>query len=142
MMCFSFNTVIAYSIVAASAQSPEPVRRHGLAKIGEPQVPAGYAHFDWVNPSAPKGGVVTLSTVGNFDNLNGYTFKGYPAPALSLLDATLMAPSLDEPATVYGYLAEWISVPEDRSSATFGLRPEARFHDGRPITPEDVIYSF
>lgn len=134
--------VSALSIVAASAQSPAPSRRHGLAKIGEPQVPAGFTHFDWVNPTAPKGGVVTLSTVGNFDNLNAYTFKGYPAPSLGLLDATLMAPSLDEPATVYGYLAEWISVAADRSSATFGLRPEARFHDGRPITPEDVIYSF
>ena len=126
----------------AAAQAPDAPRRHAIAKIGEPQVAASYRHFDWVNPKAPKGGTITLSTIGNFDNLNPYTFKGYPAPAISLIDATLMAPSLDEPATSYGYIAEWISVPADRSSATFGIRATARFNDGRPITPEDVVFSF
>ncbi|MFM9939104.1 MAG: extracellular solute-binding protein [Hyphomicrobiaceae bacterium] len=126
----------------AIAQGPSAsIRRHAIAKIGEPGVPADFKHFDWVNPAAPKGGSVTLSSVGNFDTLNGYTFKGLPAPAITLLDATLMAASPDEPATSYGLIAEWIAVPADRSSATFGLRANARFSDGRPITPEDVMFS-
>lgn len=121
---------------------PAELRRHAIAKIGDPAVPADYKHFDWVNPAAPKGGTVTLSSVGSFDSLNGHSFKGLPAPAIGLIDATLMAPSPDEPATAYGLIAEWIVVPPDRSSATFGLRKGARFSDGQPITVEDVIFSF
>ncbi len=94
--------VLPGHFVPAAAQTPDATLRHAIAKIGEPQVPKGFTHFEWVNPTAPKGGTITLSTIGNFDNLNPYTFKGYPAPAISLLDATLMAPSLDEPATTYG----------------------------------------
>ncbi len=126
---------------AASGTAATGTRQHAIAKIGEPQVPADFKHFDWVNPAAPKGGSVTLSSVGSFDSLNGHTFKGLQAPAISILDATLMAPSPDEPATSYGLIAEWISVPADRGSVTFGLRATARFSDGRPITPEDVIFS-
>lgn len=125
----------------ASAQTAEPPRQHALAKIGEPAMPADFKHFDWVNPQAPKGGAITLSSVGNFDNLNSYTFKGLAADSLLLIDATLMTPSLDEPAVVYGLIAEWVSLPPDRKSITFGLRPSARFSDGRPITPEDVVFS-
>lgn len=122
--------------------APTATRKPAIAKIGDPGMPADFKHFPWVNPAAPKGGNLTLSSVGSFDNLNIHTFKGFPATGIQLIDATLMAPSPDEPATAYGLIAEWISVPDDRSSATFGLRAGARFSDGRPITPEDVIFSF
>ena len=123
------------------AQATDAPRRHAIAKIGEPRFAPDFTHFDWVNPAAPKGGSITLSSIGSFDNLNLATFKGFAAPAVGLIDATLMTPSLDEPAIAYGLIAEWISVPPDRSSATFGLRVTARFSDGQLITPEDVIFS-
>lgn len=126
-------------ITAAPAQSS--VRQHAIAKVGAPRFAADFKHFDWVNPEAPRGGGITLSSVGQFDNLNVSTVKGNPAPALSLLDATLMVPSLDEPAVAYALIAEWIEVAPDRSWTKFGLRATARFSDGTPITPEDVIFS-
>ena len=125
----------------ASAEQPA-LRRHAISKIGDPKFPPGYTHFDWVNPQAPKGGFVRLSSVGSFDNLNQATIKGVVAPGIALIDASLFIPSLDEPATAYGFIADWVSYPDDFTSATFGINPAARFNDGRPITPEDVVYSF
>jgi microcin C transport system substrate-binding protein len=83
-----------------------------------------------------------LADIGGFDNLNPFTFKGLAASGLNLLYDSLMRPSLDEPATAYGLIAEWVSYPDDYSSVTFGLNPAARFQDGMPITPEDVVFSF
>ncbi len=100
-----------------------------------------FKHFPWVDPDAPKGGVVRYRAIGTFDSLNRYAAKGNPAVGLSLIHATLMTSSLDEPSTDYGLVAAWVSHPADFSSATFGLRPEATFHDGRPITPEDVAFT-
>lgn len=124
------------------AGAEELVRRHAIAKIGSPSLPADFRYFDWVNPDAPKGGLLRLSSVGSFDNLNAATIKGRPAPGLVWLNDTLMAPSPDEPATAYALIAEWVAYPDDFTSATFGIRPEARFWDGRPITPADVVFSF
>ena len=101
--------------------------------------PAGFKQFDYVNASAPKGGKFRQAVVGSFDSLNNYSVKGDPA-GISILD-TLMEPSLDEPSTRYGLIADGISYPADKSSVTFHLNPQARFHDGKPITPEDVIFS-
>ena len=109
--------------------------------IGEPRYPADFKHFDYVNPDAPKGGLVRLSDVGGFDSLNPVLYKGEPAAGLGFAFESLMADSLDEPSTSYGLIAEWASYPEDYSSVTFKLRDEARWHDGKKITPEDVIYS-
>jgi microcin C transport system substrate-binding protein len=120
----------------------EPVRQHALSRVGAIKFEAGFKHFDWVNPDAPKGGQVRLADIGGFDNLNPFTFKGLPASGLALLHDSLMATSLDEPATAYGLVAEWASHPDDYSSVTFGLNPAARFQDGTPIMPEDVIFSF
>ena len=119
-----------------------PARRHAISRLGDARFPADFKHFDWVDPAAPKGGIVRLAATGSFDNLNPNTIKGSLAPAVGLIDASLFAPSLDEPATAYGLIAEWVSYPEDYASATFGLRAAARFGDGAPITPEDVIFSF
>jgi microcin C transport system substrate-binding protein len=118
-----------------------PRHHHALSLIGEPRYPADFKHFDYVNPDAPKGGLVRLSDVGGFDSLNPVLYKGEPAAGLGFAFESLMADSLDEPSTSYGLIAEWASYPEDYSSVTFRLRDEARWHDGKKITPEDVIYS-
>ena len=118
-----------------------PRHHHALSLIGEPRYPADFKHFDYVNPDAPKGGLVRLSDVGGFDSLNPVLYKGEPAAGLGFAFESLMADSLDEPSTSYGLIAEWASYPEDYSSVTFKLRDEARWHDGKKITPEDVIYS-
>ena len=101
--------------------------------------PAGFTNFDYVNPSAPKGGKVRQSVIGTFDSLNAYSVKGDTAGVS--IDDTLFKHSLDEPGSGYGLIAESVWFPEDVSKAVFKLRPEARFHDGRPITPEDVVWS-
>jgi microcin C transport system substrate-binding protein len=120
----------------------EPVRHHALSLIGEPKFKAGFQHFDWINPNAPKGGILRQRAIGSFDTLNHFAAKGSPGVGLSrLLHATLMTTSLDEASTDYCLIAEWVSMSGDVSSATFKLRPEARFHDGTPITPDDVIFS-
>jgi len=117
-------------------------KHHGLSLITKkPQLPAGFDHFPYANPEAPKGGQATLSWVGTFDNLNPITFKGNIVRGTGLVFEPLMTTSLDEASTEYGLIAEWVSYPDDYSSATFGLREEARWQDGKPITPEDVIFS-
>lgn len=120
----------------------EPVRQHALTRVGAVKFSAGFANFDWVNPQAPKGGSVRLADIGGFDNLNPFTFKGLHASGLALLHDSLMVASLDEPATAYGLIAEWASHPDDYASVTFGLNARAKFQDGSPITPEDVVFSF
>jgi microcin C transport system substrate-binding protein len=129
------------TITADASLAAEPKRHHALSLVGTPKFDAGFAHFDWVNPDAPKGGSLRQRAIGSFDTLNEYASKGSPAAGLAFLNDSLMTTSLDEPATEYGLVAEWVAMPDDFSSVTFGLRPEARFHDGTPITPEDVVFS-
>ena len=119
----------------------EQKRHHALSLIGDPAYGPDFKHFDWVNPDAPKGGTVRQWAMGSFDSLNPFSIQGSAAAGLGLIYDTLMTSSPDEPSTEYGLIAEWVSYPDDFSSATFGLRPEARFHDGEPIKPEDVIFS-
>lgn len=142
-------TTLFQALLVRSAYAQQPSqpaasseRLHAISRLGAVRFPAGFKHFDWVNPNAPKGGRVNLSGIGSFDSLNAFTFKGTQAPALALLDATLFAPSLDEPATAYAFVAEWAGIAPDLSAVTFAIRPEARFNDGRPITPDDVVFSF
>jgi microcin C transport system substrate-binding protein len=136
--------------VAISATAPGPARaqtdtaqkrHHALSLVGEPKYGPDFKHFDWVNPDAPKGGTVRGFVEGSFDSLNPFTVKGDPASGLGLIYDALLTSSPDEPSTEYAQIAEWVSHPDDYSSVTFGLRPEARWHDGEPITPEDVIFS-
>ncbi len=134
--------LVTAATMPSFAQTAEPKRHHALSLVGEPKFGPDFKHFDWVNPDAPKGGVVRLMALGSFDSLNPYSIKGRPAVGINvLLDATLMAGSPDEPSTEYCLVCEWVSHPADFSAATFKLRDGARFHDGRPITPEDVIFS-
>lgn len=123
----------------ALAQEARP--RHAIAMHGEPKYGPGFKNFDYADPDAPKGGDVRLAAIGTFDNLNPYILKGVAAVGLGGLFETLMTSSDDEAFTKYGLLAESIEVPDDRSWAAFTLRAEARWHDGRPVTPEDVIWS-
>ncbi|MEZ5849434.1 MAG: extracellular solute-binding protein [Hyphomicrobiaceae bacterium] len=133
--------------ILLAAQTPDAQahgvakRQHALSLVNPPVHDANFTHFGWVNPAAPKGGRMRLRATGSFDTLNAFTIKGSPAAGLLLIYDTLMASSLGEPSTEYGLVAEWVSHPADYSSATFGLRPSARFHDGTPITPDDVVFS-
>ena len=138
---FLLALLLACVIQAASQAEDGPVRHHALSLIGAPKYPADFAHFDFVNPDAPKGGIVRMADIGSFDSLNPVLYKGEAAGGLSLVVESLMADSLDEPSTSYGLIAEWASYPPDYSSVTFKLRDAARWSDGKPITPEDVIYS-
>lgn len=125
--------------VDAAPLDPVVHRAHAIAMHGEPKYGPDFTHFDYVNPDAPKGGTLRLAETGTFDSFNAYIPKGYPGPSSSI--ETLMVNGDDEPFTMYGLLAESIEWPEDRSWVTFTLRPEARWHDGEPITVEDVIWS-
>jgi len=128
----------------AKAQGAAPVWRHGVTKFGALKYPAGFSHFDYVNAKAPKGGAASQVALGTFDNFNPVVagVKGTLAPSIDLLYDTLLVGSLDEVASVYGLLAEAVSFPDDFSSATYRLRAEAKWHDGKPVTPDDVIFSF
>lgn len=123
---------------AAEASTPQPV--HGIAIHGEPKYGADFTHFDYVNPDAPKGGSIRLAMQGTFDSFHPFIAKGNSGPSSDI--ETLLTSSADEPFTAYGLIAESLEVPEDRSWAIFNLRPEARWHDGEPITVDDVIWSF
>ena len=128
----------------ARAQNSDPQWRHGLSLFGDLRYPPGFRHFDYVNPQAPKAGTVRLVALGTFDNFNQVMagLKGLLAAAAGTICDTLMAPSLDEASTHYGLIAEAVSHPPNFASASFRLRAAARHHDGKPITVEDVIYSF
>lgn len=130
---------------AAVAQSATPGGdwRHALSLFGEVKYPADFKHFDYVNPDAPKGGTVRQIALGTFDNFNIAIagVKGNIAGAVGLIYESLTTASLDEVSTEYGLLAEAVSHPEDFSSVTYRLRAQAKWHDGKPVTPEDVIFS-
>ncbi len=113
--------------------------RHALTLFDDIKYGPDFKHFDYVNPAAPKGGRVRFGVVGSFDSLNPYTFKGETGPGAT--NEALLTSSLDEPSTEYGLVAAQIRHPEDRSMVVYRLRPEARFHDGKPMTTEDVIWS-
>ena len=113
---------------------------HAIAMHGEPKYGPDFTHFDYVNPEAPKGGTIRLAERGTFDSFNPYIPKGNAGAGWSV--ERLLIHSGDEPFTEYGLIAETIEWPQDRSWVIFNLRPEARWHDGKPITVDDVIWSF
>jgi len=125
---------------AAKAQQKTTIS-HALSLIGKPKYDADFKHLDFVDPDAPKGGTVNLSAIGGFDSLNPYIVKGRAAVGIGLTFSSLMTQPSDEPSAEYGMVAESVEVPEDISWATFTLRAGARFHDGSPITADDVIFS-
>ena len=115
---------------------------HGIAMHGTPKHAPGFTHFPYVNPDAPKGGRLVLGTLGTFDSLTPFIIKGVsPSSMREYVYESLLTRSGDEAFSLYGLIAESIELAEDRSSITFHLRPQARFADGTPITPEDVLFS-
>jgi len=115
---------------------------HGTSLLGDLKYSPDFKHFDYVNPDALKGGDVRLSAVGSFDSLHPFILKGRSAAGLGLAFESLMAPANDEASTYYGLIAESVEIPDDFSWVAYTLRPEARWHDGSPITTDDVIFSF
>jgi peptide/nickel transport system substrate-binding protein len=116
---------------------------HGIAMHDEPAMPADFSHFPYANPSAPKGGRLVYGVAGTFDSLNPFVVKGLAIPQIrGLVIESLMARGYDEPFSLYGLLARSIETDADRSYVTFTLDPAARFSDGQPVTPADVIFSW
>ena len=117
----------------------------GIAQYGKPKYADGFAHFDYVNPNAPRGGTLTLPNPGqrsSFDKFNPFTLRGVTAPGIELMFESLAEGSADEVSSVYGLLAEDIQVAADHKSVTFRIRPEAKFSDGSSVLAADVKYSF
>ena len=138
-------SLLAASLLAPAAEAQtgrHETASHAVTVHGAPKYGPDFKHFDYVNPDAPKGGEVRLATYGSFASLNPFILRGSPAGGSSLPFETLTVGSGDEVLTGYGLLAETIAVADDRRSVTFTLRPQARFHDGAPVTAEDVIWSF
>jgi microcin C transport system substrate-binding protein len=131
----------------ATAAAAEPAQAapaaHGLAMHGDLKYPADFKHFGYVNPDAPKGGTLRRQWTGTFDSFNPFVLKGNPEiwGEFFMYD-TLLTAAADEPFSQYGLLAETVQTPEDRSWVVFTLRKEARWHDGKPVTADDVLWSF
>ncbi len=131
------------SAAQAQTSAGEPAWRHALSLFGEVKYPADFKRFDYVNPDAPTGGIARTIAIGTFDNFNVAVagVKGSIAAAAFQIYQTLMTRSLDEIETEYGLLAEAAVHPDDFAWVTYRLRKEARWQDGKPVTPEDVVYS-
>ncbi|WP_160120093.1 extracellular solute-binding protein [Rhodovarius lipocyclicus] len=132
----------AIAPAASLAQGAAPRRVHAISLLGEAALPADFPHWAWANPDAPKGGDVTFAAIGSFDSFNPYILRGAPAAGSSILYDTLTSSAQDEASTEYAHLAAFIELPADGLGVAFELRPEARWHDGRPITAADVVWTF
>jgi microcin C transport system substrate-binding protein len=134
------GALLVFAFSGASLAEP----RHGISTFGELKYPAGFSHFEYVNPEAPKGGRISLVGSGGrltFDSFNPWILRGDAAQGLELLYDTLMVGSGDEPDAMYGLVAESADLAPDRMSITFRLREAARFADGSPVTAEDVVFT-
>ena len=141
---FFSSLLFVCGLILSPAFSQAQDWQHAISLLEKPRYAADFKHFDYVNPKAPIGGIVRMGAQGSFDNFNPVVsgIKGQLAAGLSLVYETLTVPSQDEVMTSYGLLAEGMRVASDFSSVTYRLRKEARWHDGKPVTPEDVIFSF
>lgn len=141
---FFFAIMVASGALAltAPAAQAEPEWKHASALVGEPQYPPDFPHFDYVNVDAPKGGTLRLSETGSFDTLNPILPKGEAATGLGLVYESLTTSSLDEISADYGLLAEALRYPDDYAWVEYRLREGARWHDGEPVTADDVVWSF
>ena len=137
-LCAAMLALAPLTPAVAEGSSPA----HGIAMHGDLAYPPGFAHFGYVNPGAPKGGRMVRSAIGTFDSFHPFIIKGNPASGIGLIYDTLTTSSADEPFSQYGLLAKTVETPKDRSWVRFVLREEARWHDGKPVTADDVIFSF
>ena len=143
VLCPALVALALTLAAAARAQAPSSGPVHGFAMHGDVKYPAGFRHFNYVNPQAPKGGEVKYAVTGTtYDSFNPYILRGVPTGIVGATIETLMVSSGDEPFTKYCLVCETIEVPNDRSWVEFAIRREAKFHDGSPITIDDVIWTF
>ncbi|MEM7444314.1 MAG: extracellular solute-binding protein [Pseudomonadota bacterium] len=128
----------------AQVSDPEPgaTRLYAVAEFGEPDLPRDFTHFPYADPDAPRGGAITVGGFGSFDSVNSIPLRGEYARSIGLLHDTLMTQNQDEVGVYYPLIAESVDVPDDASWAIFNINPDARFHDGTPITAEDVAWTF
>ncbi len=128
----------------AEEKNTSLVWRHGVSHFGDLKYPSGFKQFDYVNATASKAGAARLIVLGTYDNFNMVVagIKGTLFLGINLIHDTLLVPALDEVSSEYGLLAEAVSYPDNFSSASYRLRAEAKWHDGKPVTPDDVIFSF
>ena len=134
--------LLALTLPTRENRSAEIQKSHALSMYGDIKYLPDFTHFDYVNPNAPKGGSVRLAAIGTYNSFNPFIIKGIAATGLSMIYDGLLESSQDEAFTEYARLAKSIEMPEDRSWVIFNLHPEARWHDGMPITADDVIFSF
>ncbi len=131
---------LSWTMLVSHALAQSPTAVHGLAMHGKPKYGPDFTHFEYANPNAPKGGSLRIASSGTFDSFHQYIDRGISVPTLAT--ETLLVSSSDEAFSLYGLIAESMEVPEDRSWIIFNLRPQARWHDGEPITAEDVVWTF
>ena len=130
------------------AANPSNIKLHGMSAFGDLKYPADYTHFDYASLDAPKGGTFAFTpsnwafnqNVQTFNTLNTFVLKGEAPPRMELCFDTLMGGSLDEPDSVYCTLSSSVEISEDRNTYRFEIRSEAKFHDGSPITAEDIAF--
>jgi microcin C transport system substrate-binding protein len=144
LAALALAALLAGPVLAQDATPAADTRvwRHGSTLMSQLKYPEGYKQFDYVNPDAPVGGEVRLSSMGSFDTFNQILPQGEPADGIGLVYETLMTASLDETSTSYGQLAEALTYPDDISSVTFRMNPRAKWADGQPVTADDVVWSF
>ncbi len=136
--CVVFSLVLSLAAIAAMAAAGS----HGLSLFGELKYPPGFKNFEYVDPQAPKGGTMKFSAIGTYDTLNPFVVKGVAAAGIGQIFDTLAVASQDEPGSEYALIAESIDLAPDKLSVLYSLRKEARFHDGSPMTPGDVVWTF
>lgn len=139
--------IIAFLFTFPALAQDAPKPQYAIALHGTPKYGPDFKHVEYVNPDAPKGGTLKLNAIGSFDSTNPFIIKGTPAAGLNFLRSgfvyeSLMQNAWDEPFTLYGVIAETIEVPEDKSWVAFNLRPQAKWADGKPLTAEDVVWTF
>ncbi len=130
------------ALVSLSSQAQTIKESTAFAVIGEPKYAVNFNHYDYVNPAAPKGGNVTLSATGTFDNFNRFALRGVAAARTESLYDTLFVTSDDEPGSYYPLVAENVRYADDFSWAEIAINPRARFHDGTPVSARDVAFTF
>jgi len=134
--------IIVVALLLGFTGNADGAATHGMSLFGDLKYGPDFKHFDYVNPDAPKGGTMRYSAIGTFDTLNPFVIKGIPAAGIGGIFDTLTVRSEDEPSSEYGLVAEKIELAPDKFSVLYTLRKEARFHDGTPMTPEDVVWTF
>jgi peptide/nickel transport system substrate-binding protein len=140
----------AAAFTALAPQNLLAAPKHGISMQGDPALPADFTHFPYANPDAPKGGEITYCVVGTFDNLNPFIIKSLRTTARGVIDTIygnfvfepLMQRNADEPFSLYGLLADTADMDDERKSIEFHLDPNAKWSDGQPVTPEDVLFTY